>query len=45
MSIRGGVVDGLRGLGLRISVTVPQTVTVPAARELPTIHFAHAVAP
>lgn len=45
MSIRGGVVDGLRSLGLRITVTSRQTVTVPAARELPAMHFAHAVAP
>jgi uncharacterized protein YlxW (UPF0749 family) len=45
MSIRGGVVDGLRGLGLRITVTSRQIVTVPAARELPAMHFAHAVVP
>ena len=45
MNIRGGVVEGLRGLGLRITVAPSQRLSVPAARGLATTHFAHPVSP
>ncbi len=45
LNIRGGVVDGLRGLGLRITVTPLRTATLPPARALPAFRFARPAAP
>jgi len=45
LGIRGGIVDGLRGLGLRIVITPQKIVTVPAARARPALHFARPLSP
>ncbi len=45
LRIRGGVVDGLKGLGLRIAIARRSQLTVPAGRLLPALRVAHPAAP
>jgi uncharacterized protein YlxW (UPF0749 family) len=45
LRIRGGIVEELRALGLRIGITRRAAVTIPAARALPDLHVAHPVTP
>lgn len=45
LRIRGGIVEGLRGLGLRIAITRRDRLTVPAAHSLPTLHVARPASP
>lgn len=45
LNIRGGVVEGLRGLGLRIVIVSLDAVTLPAARSRPSLHYARPVSP
>ncbi len=45
LRIRGGIVEGLQALGLRISITRRDKVTVPAARALPELHIARPTSP
>jgi uncharacterized protein YlxW (UPF0749 family) len=45
LSIRGGIVEGLRTLGLRIGIARHATLVIPAAQTLPELHLAHPVAP
>jgi len=45
LNIRGGVVEGLRGLGLRIAITPLDSVTLPAAPSLPVFRLARPVSP
>ncbi len=45
LRIRGGVVEGLRALGLGITIARQETVTIPAVQALPVLRLAHPVAP
>jgi uncharacterized protein YlxW (UPF0749 family) len=45
LNIRGGVVEGLRGIGLRITIDPVEAVTVPAGAPLPRLHYARPVSP
>ncbi|HLW47167.1 MAG TPA: DUF881 domain-containing protein [bacterium] len=41
LQIRGGVIEGLRTLGLQISIARTVAITVPAAQALPSLRMAH----
>jgi uncharacterized protein YlxW (UPF0749 family) len=45
MTIRGGVVEGLRALGLRINVTRGAQVTIPAVKTVPVLRVARPAVP
>lgn len=45
LRIRGGVVEGLRGLGLRITVTRRDQVTIPATHTVPELRVARPAEP
>ncbi len=45
LRIRGGVVEGLRALGLRIAIARRTQVTIPAAGAVPALHLARPAAP
>jgi uncharacterized protein YlxW (UPF0749 family) len=43
LQIRGGIIEGLRTLGLQISIARTASITVPAVQGLPTLRVAHPV--
>ncbi|HEV2356500.1 MAG TPA: DUF881 domain-containing protein [bacterium] len=45
LQIRGGIIEGLRTLGLTIKITPKATVTVPAIQAVPTLRVAHPAVP
>ncbi len=45
LRIRGGIVEGLRALGLRISITRRDLVTLPAVRTVPALRVARPASP
>ncbi len=45
LRIRGGIVEGLRALGLRIAITRRGRLTIPAAHTLPTLRLARPASP
>lgn len=45
LGIRGGVIEGLRTLGLQITITRKATLNLPAAQSLPAIHLARPASP
>jgi len=40
LQIRGGIIEGLRTLGLQISIARPPVITVPAVQALPVLRVA-----
>lgn len=45
LGIRGGIIEGLRTLGLQITITRKPLVTVPAAQAVPTLRVARPTSP
>lgn len=45
LAIRGGIVEGLRALGLRIAIERRPDITVPAAQKPPALHVARPLPP